>query len=111
MKNIKIHFSILALALAIVVMAPPAVRAQNAAATFKTKCAGCHGADGKGNTGAGKAMGVHDFGSDEVTKMSDTDLITTVTAGKNKMPAYGKSLKDSEIKDLVAYVRELGKQK
>ena len=43
--------------------------------------------------------------------MSDTDLITIVTAGKNKMPAYGKSLKDTEIKDLVAYVRQLGKQK
>ena len=58
-----------------------------------------------------KALGAHDFGSAEVTKMSDTDLITIVTAGKNKMPAYGKSLKDTEIKDPVAYVRELGKQK
>jgi mono/diheme cytochrome c family protein len=38
-------------------------------------------------------------------------LVTAVTAGNNKMPAYGKSLKDTEIKDLVAYVRELGKQK
>jgi mono/diheme cytochrome c family protein len=111
MKNMKIHFSILALALAVVVIVPSAARAQNAAATYKAKCAGCHGADGKANTGPAKALGAHDFGSDEVTKMSDTDLITIVTAGKNKMPAYGKSLKDTEIKDLVAYVRELGKQK
>jgi mono/diheme cytochrome c family protein len=111
MRNIKEHFSIVALVLAVVVMAPSAVRAQNAAATYKAKCAGCHGVDGKANTGPAKALGAHDFGSDEVTKMSDTDLITIVTAGKNKMPAYGKSLKDTEIKDLVAYVRELGKQK
>jgi mono/diheme cytochrome c family protein len=111
MKNMKIHFSILALALAVVVIVPSAARAQNAAATYKAKCAGCHGADGKANTGPAKALGAHDFGSDEVTKISDTDLITIVTAGKNKMPAYGKSLKDTEIKDLVAYVRELGKQK
>jgi mono/diheme cytochrome c family protein len=41
--------------------------------------------------------------------MSDADLIQIVTAGKNKMPAYGKSLKDTEIKDLVAYIRTLGK--
>ncbi|MGA9304445.1 MAG: cytochrome c [Candidatus Sulfotelmatobacter sp.] len=111
MRNMKDHFSILALVLAVVVLAPSAVRAQNAAATYKAKCAGCHGADGKGSTAPGKALGVHDFSSDEVTKMSDTDLITIVTAGKNKMPAYGKSLKDPEIKDLVAYVRELGKHK
>jgi cytochrome c6 len=109
--NVRIHFSILALVLAVVVMAPSAVQAQSAAATYKAKCAGCHGADGKANTGPAKALGAHDFGSDEVTKMSDADLIAIITAGKNKMPAYGKSLKDTEIKDLVAYVRELGKQK
>jgi cytochrome c6 len=111
MKNMKIQFFHLATVLAVVLMAPSAVRAQSAAATYKAKCAGCHGADGKGSTAAGKALGAHDFGSDEVTKMSDTDLTTIVTAGKNKMPAYGKSLKDTDIKDLVAYVRELGKQK
>jgi cytochrome c6 len=111
MKNMKIHFSIPAVVLAVVTMAPSAVRAQDAAATYKAKCAGCHGADGKANTGPAKALGAHDFGSDEVTKMSDSDLITIVTSGKNKMPAYGKSLKDTEIKDLVAYVRGLGKQK
>ena len=97
--------------LGVVLLASAAGRGQTAAATYKAKCAGCHGADGKGNTGPGKALGVHDFGSDEVTKVSDADLINIVTSGKNKMPGYGKSLKDTEIKDLVAYVRELGKQK
>ena len=111
MKNMKIQFSILATVLVLVLIAPSGVRAQSAAATYKAKCAGCHGADGKANTAPAKALGAHDFGSDEVTKMSDTDLITIVTAGKNKMPGYGKTLKDTEIKDLVGYVRELGKQK
>jgi cytochrome c6 len=111
MNNMKIQCVFLATVLAVVLIAPSAVRAQNAAATYKAKCAGCHGADGKANTAPAKALGAHDFGSDEVTKMSDTDLITIITAGKNKMPAYGKSLKDTEIKDVVAYVRELGKEK
>src|SRR5271167_1447526 len=106
MKPMNIQFYALATALAIVLMAPSLVRAQSAAATYKAKCAGCHGADGKGNTAPGKALGVHDFASDEVSKMSDADLINIVTAGKNKMPPYGKSLKNGEIKDLVAYVRE-----
>ena len=32
-----------------------------AAATYKAKCAMCHGADGKGDTPVGKKMGAHDF--------------------------------------------------
>jgi mono/diheme cytochrome c family protein len=111
MKPMNFQFSIFATVLGVVLMAPPAARAQNAAATYKAKCAGCHGGDGKANTAPAKSLGAHDFGSDEVTKMSDADLVAIVSAGKNKMPAYGKSLTDAEIKGLVAYVRELGKQK
>lgn len=108
MKNLDIRLLMRATALAVVLVAPSAP-AQSPAATYETKCAGCHGVDGKGNTGAGKALGAHDFSSAEVTKMSDTDLITIVAAGKNKMPAFGKSLKGAEIKALVVYIRELGK--
>ena len=111
MTNRNIPFLVLTTTVAIVLAAPSALSAQNAEANYKAKCAGCHGADGKGNTAPGKALGVHDFTSETVTKMSDADLIGAVAAGKNKMPAYGKSLKDAEIKDLVAYVRDLGKQK
>src|SRR5271170_307363 len=106
-----LHVRLIAVALAVGFMASSPAHAQNAAAIYKTRCAGCHGADGKGNTGPGKALGVHDFASADVTKMSDADLIAIVTAGKNKMPAYGKSLKDTDIKDLVAFIREFGKQK
>ena len=79
--------------------------------TFKMKCAACHGPDGKGDTGAGKALGAHDFSSETVQKMPDMELADIISKGKNKMPAYGKTMKESEIKDLVAYVRELGKKK
>jgi mono/diheme cytochrome c family protein len=111
MKNMTLPSAVIAVVLASTLFLPSSARAQTAAATYKAKCAGCHGADGKASTGPCKALGAHDFGSPEVTKESDADLITAVTAGKNKMPAYGKSLKEAEIKDLVAYVRELGKQK
>src|SRR5271156_2223615 len=107
MKNMNIYFLVLAAALAVALMAPSSAHAQNAAATYKAKCAGCHGADGKGNTGPGKALGVHDFTSAEVTKMSDTDLVGIVTTGKNKMPAYDKSLKAADITDLVVFIRGL----
>src|SRR5580658_9364851 len=93
----------LMLALAFCVSAP--LHADDAAATFKAKCAGCHGPDGKGGTPAGKAVGVHDFSSPEVQKMSDADLAGIISMGKNKMPAYAKTLKEPEITALVAYIR------
>ena len=79
--------------------------AQDAAATYKAKCAMCHGADGKG----GK-MGTKDFASPEIKGLSDAQLTEAITKGKApKMPAYGEKLKDTEIKDLVTYIRTLGK--
>ncbi len=89
----------------IAVCSSPAM-AQDAAATYKAKCAMCHGPEGKG----GK-MGTKDFASPEVSGMSDAQLTEAVTKGKPpKMPAYEGKLKESEIKDLVAYVRGLAKK-
>ena len=80
-----------------------------AADTYKSKCAMCHGADGKGNTPVGKKFGVHDFSSPEVQKMSDGELGLIIAKGKNKMPGYEKSMKEAEIKEMVTYIRQLGK--
>ena len=89
----------------------PAVSAlADAEATYKAKCAGCHGPDGVGSTPAGKAMKVRDFHAPEVQKETDAELTDIITNGKNKMPKYSDKLKDSEIKDLVSYVRMLGKK-
>jgi mono/diheme cytochrome c family protein len=83
----------------------------DAASLYKTKCSACHGPDGKGNTPVGKNLGIRDFASPEVQKETDAELVEITTKGKNKMPAYGSSLKDSQIKDLVAYIRDLAKKK
>ena len=85
----------------------PARPQTGGAALFKTKCSVCHGADGKGATAVGKADKVRDLGSAEVQKQSDADLSAIITNGKDKMPAYGKSLKPDQVKDLVAYIRSL----
>src|SRR5215467_1321215 len=94
-----------ALALGLGLWSRPAA-AQDAAAAYKAKCAMCHGADGKGDTPAGKKMGAHDFASEEVKKQSDADLEQIMAKGKNKMPAYENKLKPEEIKDLVSYIRK-----
>jgi mono/diheme cytochrome c family protein len=77
-----------------------------AEATYKAKCAGCHGADGKGK----EALKTQDFASSAVQNMSDAELTAVITDGKGKMPSYAKSLKPDQVKDLVAYIRSLGKK-
>ena len=87
--------------------AVPSMSAQDASALFKSKCAGCHGADGTGSA-TGKKMGAHDFTSADVQKMSDAELTDVITNGKNKMPKY-PALKPGEVQGLVAYIRSLKK--
>jgi len=84
--------------------------AQSGADTYKSKCQMCHGADGTGDTPAGKSTKVRSFSSPEVLKMSDDDLIAVTTNGKNKMPAYKGKLTDAQIKDLIAYIHTLQKK-
>jgi cytochrome c6 len=86
-------------------------RADDAAALFKAKCAACHGPDGKGDTGAGKALKVRDLASDGVQKQTDAQLIDITTNGKGKMPAYKGKITDDQIKQLVGYIRDLAKKK
>ena len=86
-------------------------RAQAAGETlFKTKCAACHGPDGKGEVPMGKKLGAHDLKSAEVQKQSDAQLTEVITKGKNKMPAYGGKLSKEQIAQLVAYIREIAKK-
>jgi len=76
---------------------------------YKAKCVACHGADGKGETTVGKANKVRDLGSADVQAQNDDAIAGIIGNGKGKMPAYGKSLKADQIKDLVAYIRSLKK--
>lgn len=93
-------------------LTPPTRAADDPAALFKTKCAACHAADGSGNTDTGKKLGTPDLRSEEVQKQTDAQLIDSTTNGKGKkMPAYKGKLTDDQIKQLVGYIRELGKKK
>jgi mono/diheme cytochrome c family protein len=81
--------------------------ADDAAGTYKAKCAACHGPDGKGETAMGKKFGLKDLASADVQKMSDAELTAMIADGKDKMPSYKKSLKPDQIKELVSYIRSL----
>jgi cytochrome c6 len=93
----------------ITLLSAPAQAQSGGEAAYKAKCVACHGADGKGETTVGKANKVRDLGSADVQKQSDDELVAIIGSGKGKMPAYGKSLKPEQIKELVGYIRTLKK--
>lgn len=95
---------------AFLVLRSSVARADDAAATFKSKCAMCHGPDGGGDTPTGKTMKVPDLKSADVQKATDAELTDAITKGKNKMPAVGKAFKPEEVKGLIAFVRGLAKK-
>jgi mono/diheme cytochrome c family protein len=107
MNGIGISGLAIAVALTVVLTDPLTAHAQNPSATlFNSKCVACHGAHGAGSA-MGKKLGAHDFRTATVQGMSDAELSTIISDGKDKMPAYGKSLMAEDIKGLVAFVRSL----
>jgi predicted CXXCH cytochrome family protein len=77
---------------------------------YTGKCQGCHAADGSGNPGMAKAMGVtlRPLGSAEVQAMSDADLKKVVTAGKGKMKPIA-TVTGADLDNVVAHIRTLKK--
>ena len=104
------HRKIAAITLAALGVAFTAVaaRADDASAKlYASKCVACHAADGSGNTPVGKTLKLKDLKDPDAVKQTDAELTTIITKGKDKMPAYEKTLKPAEIAGLVAYVRTL----
>lgn len=84
---------------------------------WKAKCAACHGEDGKGQTDAGKKMGVADMSqaawqkkvTDEQIKASMTKGVKIKHAGQDvEMPAF-PDLKPEQIDALTKLIRGLAK--
>ena len=93
----------------LVVLTQTSAFAQSGADTYKSKCAMCHGADGLGETPAGKMMKTPSFKSPEAVKTTDSEMIEVTKNGKAKMAAFKDKLTDAQIKDVVAYIRTLQK--
>jgi cytochrome c6 len=92
---------------AITLAAASASFGADAAATWASSCASCHGKDGSGNTTMGKKLGVKDYTKDQ--SFSDAEAAKVIKDGKGKMKGFGGKLSDADVKALVAYVRGLKK--
>jgi mono/diheme cytochrome c family protein len=76
---------------------------------FSAKCATCHGPDGSGNTPVGKSLKAADLRSSYVQNKPDADFYKQVEKGEGKMPPFGAALNPTQINNVIAYVRQIGK--
>jgi len=69
---------------------------------YATQCATCHGASGNSTM-----PGIPNFARGEGLMQPDAQLLSSIKAGKNAMPAYRGILSDPDILDAIAYLRTL----
>ena len=84
--------------------------AGSAATDYASKCASCHGRDGRGKTTRGRlshARNLTDAGWQ--SNVTDERLFNSISNGKGKMPSFKKKLSEDQIDALVRYVRQLKK--
>ena len=93
-----------------IVRANPVPDGAASSATFRTKCAMCHGANGSGSE-VGKSMNVPDLRSETVQKLPDTELAQVISNGKGGMPSFKNSLSADQIHVLVTHIRTLAAKK
>ena len=92
---------VLVIALSICIVLPQAAFAGDGAATYKAKCAGCHGADGQGKVGPAL----------KGTSLSADDIAGLLTKGNDaKKPPHKKAvagLSADDAKSVADYVKTL----
>ncbi|MFN2577889.1 MAG: cytochrome c [Pyrinomonadaceae bacterium] len=90
--------------------APSSMTAVDASSIFNSKCAGCHGKDGRARSRHAKHEHARDLTNAEWQEsVSEERIYNSISNGKGKMPAFKNKLSDSQIDELVKYVRRFRK--
>jgi mono/diheme cytochrome c family protein len=74
---------------------------------YAQKCAGCHGADGKGNPKMAEMLKVTIPNLTNGPGKTEAELAKIISEGKPPMPSFGKSLSRAELGALVDYAHSL----
>jgi mono/diheme cytochrome c family protein len=92
------------------VAAPATGFGGDASSVYNDKCARCHGRDGRARSMHARHEHARDLtGAEWQDSVSDERIYNSISNGKGKMPAFKKKLSDSQIDELVSYVRRLRK--
>ncbi len=68
---------------------------------YNLACAYCHGVNLEGNIGPDLGKG------SDITEEPDEFIEKRIRRGKDEMPAFGNSLTDEQIQDIIDYLREV----
>jgi mono/diheme cytochrome c family protein len=100
-----------AIVIAVTVNSPDAFAASNdeGKSVFHENCSTCHGEDGTADTPVGKQLGAKNLQSAEVQKLSNQKIASIIKNGSGAMPPFKDGLSDKEVRDVLAYVRILGR--
>lgn len=71
---------------------------------YSTYCAGCHG-----QAGVSMMPGAPNFATQERMMQPDAVLLANIKAGKNAMPAFQGIVSDSDIMNVIAFLRTLAR--
>ena len=75
---------------------------------YDSKCASCHGKDGRAKSLHAKHVHARDFtDAGWQADVSDERLFNSISNGKGKMPSFKNKLAEDQIDALVHYVRQL----
>src|SRR4029079_2905457 len=110
----KTQLTVILAALTFVALGSTAFAA-DAKENWDKNCAKCHGAEGKGDTRMGQKLGIKDYTDAKVqAELKDDAAVKAIKEGlKDKdgkvLMKPAENLSDSDIKGLVAYIRNLTK--
>jgi mono/diheme cytochrome c family protein len=115
----KLIVSLMRFLLLAMIVSPSSAGAQNQAEgrkLYTTYCVSCHGEKGKGDGVAAGSLPVkpkdHTNGA-VMNQMTDQSLVDVISKGGGAtgkstfMPAWGASVNDKQVRDIVAYIRSL----
>jgi mono/diheme cytochrome c family protein len=85
-------------------------RLAHAGTLYRRNCASCHGGDGKGARARASLGECPDFTSHPwQRRVDDTRLTVSIREGRGDyMPAFSDRLNETQVEDLVTYIRTFG---
>ena len=88
---------------------PSQARIEKGKSVFVKHCAGCHGAEGKGD--GYKLLGADpaNLTSPSIKKKSDSAVLKTIHEGNPNMPSWKVRLSEQDSRAVLAYIRTLSK--